>query len=82
MDIDLVWEPNPKLFADAAETNRTFFLMGFDTKKVFDTVNKDLLRAAWVRLGIPADIAEYLNTLDFEGTTTVKSQHASASYPR
>ena len=54
--------------------------MGFDTKKAFDTVNKDLLRAAWVRLGIPVDIANYLISLDLGGDTTVKSLHASAIY--
>ena len=68
------------IIADAAETNKTFFLMGFDTKKAFDTVNKDLLRAAWVRLGIPVDIANYLISLDLGGETTVKSLHASAIY--
>jgi hypothetical protein len=54
--------------------------MGFDTKKAFDTVNKDLLRAAWIRLGIPPDIADYLMQLDSTGSTTIKSPHATSVY--
>ena len=54
--------------------------MAFDTKKAFDSVNKPLMLDAWIRLGIPEDIAQYLMELDNEGRTTVKTQHANAVY--
>ena len=54
--------------------------MAFDTKKAFDSVNKPLMLAAWIRLGAPEDIAQYLIELDSDGRTTIKTQHANAVY--
>ena len=65
---------------DVDEFNKTFFLIAFDTKKAFDSVRKPLMVAAWKRLGVPLDIAEYLVDLDKGGQTVVKSQHANAVY--
>jgi hypothetical protein len=55
---------------------------GFDTKKAFDSVNKNLMKAAWIRLGVPADIADYLTFLEHApdgrtGKTAVKTPHAN-----
>ncbi len=65
---------------DADEFKKTFYLMGFDTIKPFDAVNKQVMRIAWIRLGVPADIAEYLTELDMDGLTLIKSPHASKVY--
>ena len=72
------------LIEDADEYNKTLILTAFDTKKAFDSVNKSLMQAAWIRLGIPPDIAEYLTFLDNTGSTlgktVVKSPHAVKMY--
>ena len=44
------------IIEDADEFQKPFFLMGFDTKKAFDAVNKNVMKIAWIRLGIPPDI--------------------------
>ena len=65
------------IIEDADEFHKPFFLMGFDTKEAFDAVNKHVMKIAWIRLGIPPDIAEYITELDIEGLTVVKSPHAN-----
>jgi hypothetical protein len=73
------------LVEDADEFHKEFFLMSFDTKKAFDSVNKNLMKAAWIRLGVPADIADYLTFLEHSpdgriGKTAVKTPHANRVY--
>ena len=68
------------IIEDADEFHKPFFLMGFDTKKAFDAVNKQVMKIAWIRLGIPPDIAEYFTELDIEGLTVIKSPHANQVY--
>jgi hypothetical protein len=73
------------LVEDADEFNKDFFLMSFDTKKAFDSVNKNLMKAAWIRLGIPPDIADYLTFLERThdgrlGKTAVKTPHVNQIY--
>ena len=36
------------------------------------------MTAAWVRLGVPLDVAEYLDRLDTGGRTIIKTPHASS----
>ena len=63
---------------EASELNREIFLTSYDTSKAFDSVDKRLMTAAWVRLGVPLDVAEYLDRLDTGGRTIIKTPHASS----
>jgi hypothetical protein len=48
------------------------------TTKAFDSVNKPLMVAAWARLGVPQDIADYLVNMDLGGDTLIKTAHAKS----
>jgi len=61
---------------EASELGREIFLTSYDTTKAFDSVDKKLMTAAWVRLGVPIDVAEYLDHLDTDGRTVIKTPHA------
>jgi ribonuclease HI len=63
---------------DAAEFKKRLILTSFDTTKAFDSVNKPLMVAAWCRLGVPQDIANYLVNMDVGGDTLVKTAHAKS----
>ena len=63
---------------EANELGRQIFLTSYDTMKAFDSVDKRLMTAAWVRLGVPLDVAEYLDRLDTGGLTVIKTPHASS----
>jgi len=63
---------------DAAEFQKRLILTSFDTTKAFDSVNKPLMVAAWIRLGVPPDIADYLVNMDIGGDTLVKTAHAKS----
>ena len=63
---------------DAAEFKKRLILTSFDTTKAFDSVNKPLMVAAWTRLGVPPDIANYLVNMDVGGDTLVKTAHAKS----
>ena len=52
------------------------FLTSYDIEKAFDSVSRAFVIAAWMRLGVPRDIAHYLVELDAKGRTIIKSQHA------
>jgi ABC-type dipeptide/oligopeptide/nickel transport system ATPase subunit len=63
---------------DAAEFKKRLILTSFDTTKAFDSVNKPLMVAAWERLGVPPDIADYLVNIDVGGDTLIKTPHAKS----
>ncbi len=63
---------------DAAKFQKRLILTSFDATKAFDSVNKPLMVAAWTRLRVPQDIADYLVNMDIGGDTLVKSAHAKS----
>jgi hypothetical protein len=68
------------LFADALETAKEWktklFMTSWDMKRAFDRLPKQLMTLAWVRLGVPAELAEYMVSLDSPGVTLVRSPRA------
>jgi len=59
---------------EEAEEIATGITLGtWDSKKAFDTVNRYLIPFIYWRLGIPAEYGEYLEKLDRDGTTIIKS---------
>ena len=63
---------------EANELGKEIFLTSYDTSKAFDSVDKQFMVAAWVRLGVPLDVAVYLDSLDTGGRTVIKSPHANS----
>jgi hypothetical protein len=61
---------------DSSQHNKEIILSEFDTAKAFDSVNKDLMIAAWMRLGVPIDVAKYLVKMDDGGLSIPKTPHA------
>ena len=64
------------IIEDASTLNKEIILSEFDTAKAFDSVNKELIVAAWMRLGVPEDIATYLVKMDEGGLSIFKTPHA------
>ena len=61
---------------EAAEQGEELLLTSYDTSKAFDSVDKCFMTAAWIRLGVPPDVADYLNELDAGGKTIIKTPHS------
>jgi hypothetical protein len=72
---------------DCGVSNRT----SYDMSKAFDTVSKNIQKIAWSRMGVPADVVDWLVDMDTDGvtvvisgtytTTEVSSQHNSRTLP-
>jgi hypothetical protein len=60
----------------AKEYKSPFFMSSWDMKRAFDSVPKQLLIWAWVRLGVPAELAEYLVGMDLAGHTLIRTPMA------
>lgn len=52
----------------AKEMKTDLFLSSWDIKRAFDRVPKQLLIFAWIRLGVPPEVAEYLVGIDMGAT--------------
>ena len=46
-------------------------------KKAFDSISKPIIRLAWLRVGVPADMVEWLIDLDVDSSTVVRSAFAT-----
>ena len=53
----------------AKEMQCDLYMSSWDIKRAFDRVPKQLLIFAWVRLGVPPDVAECLVNIDRWGKT-------------
>eukprot|EP01041_Mallomonas_annulata_P042117 gene42117-biopygen5459 len=51
-----------------------------DMTKAFDTVSKNAMMIAWLRLGVPLDIALWLVELDRSGVTMVRTSAAKKAW--
>ena len=52
------------------------YVASWDMRRAFDRVPKSFLVFAWLRMGVPLEIAQYLVELDIGGTTIVKTPFA------
>ena len=64
----------------AKEVQCDLYMSSWDIKRAFDRVPKQLLIFAWIRLGVPPDVAEYLVNIDRKGKTEVRTPHAQDTY--
>eukprot|EP01034_Spumella_vulgaris_P028247 gene28247-35072_t len=67
---------------DAKETGRPIHRSSWDMSKAFDTVSKPAMMIAWLRLGVPHNIAEWLVGLDLQGVTIVRTPLARQAWLR
>ena len=52
-------------------SNRT----SYDMSKAFDTVSKNIQKIAWSRLGVPAEVVDWLADMDTDGETLVNNNN-------
>jgi hypothetical protein len=58
---------------DAKHSKKTKALTFWDIKRAFDSIPRNIQRLAWVRLGVPHDIAEWFVGLDDGGLSFISS---------
>ena len=51
----------------AHSTSTPTLLTFWDMRRAFDSIPRNLQRLAWIRLGVPEDVAEWFVTLDEDG---------------
>ena len=64
----------------AKEMKCDLYMSSWDIKRAFDRVPKQLLIFAWIRLGVPPEVAEYLVSIDLGGKTVVRTPHAQHTF--
>ena len=57
------------------------YFSSWDMSRAFDSITKSLLIYAWVRLGVPEELAVYITSLDIGGTAVVRTPHATSLPP-
>ena len=63
---------------EEAKANRSpVYGSSWDMKKAFDSISKPIIRLAWLRVGVPADVVEWLMALDADSSTVVRSAFAT-----
>eukprot|EP01036_Dinobryon_divergens_P061797 gene61797-biopygen28290 len=65
---------------DARETGQPIHRSSWDMSKAFDTVSKPAMMIAWLRLGVPEQIATWLVGLDMDGVTIVRTPSARRAW--
>jgi hypothetical protein len=55
-------------------------ITSWDMKKAFDSVSKPNLMMAWMRQGVPRDVAQWIVNLDTEGLTLIRTPIAKAAW--
>eukprot|EP01041_Mallomonas_annulata_P042126 gene42126-biopygen5934 len=61
---------------DARESGQPIHRSSWDMSKAFDTVSKPAMMIAWLRLGVPEQIATWLVGLDMDGRLTPSARRA------
>ena len=59
------------------ELKTQVYISFWDMKRAFDALPKPLLVFSWIRMGAPADLAEYLVAMDWGDHSLVRSPSAS-----
>jgi len=57
----------------ARQWGSSIYITSWDVTRAFDSVSKVILVHAWVRLGVPLDLAQYLVAMDIQGCTVLRS---------
>eukprot|EP01041_Mallomonas_annulata_P008426 gene8426-biopygen4060 len=65
---------------EAQELKLPIHRSSWDMTKAFDTVSKNAMMTAWLRLGVPLDIAMWLVELDRSGITMVRTPAAKTAW--
>jgi hypothetical protein len=65
---------------EAAENGTDVFASTWDITRAFDSATKELLKLAWIRLGVPDDIAVWLVDMDQVSHTVVRSPWARSVF--
>eukprot|EP01041_Mallomonas_annulata_P042122 gene42122-biopygen5635 len=65
---------------EAQELKLPIHRSSWDMTKAFDTVSKNAMMIAWLRLGVPLDIALWLVELDRSGVTIVRTPAAKKAW--
>eukprot|EP01034_Spumella_vulgaris_P029001 gene29001-35972_t len=65
---------------EAQELKMPIHRSSWDMSKAFDTVSKNAMMIAWLRLGVPLDIALWLVELDRSGVTVVRTPAARRAW--
>ena len=60
---------------DAQHTNTTKQITFWDIKRAFDSIPRNIQKIAWIRLGVPDDIAEWFVDLDDGGLSFIDSPY-------
>ena len=60
---------------DAIHNDRSKQITFWDIRRAFDSIPRHLQRLAWIRLGVPLDVASWLVSLDDGGLSFIGSPH-------
>jgi hypothetical protein len=64
----------------AQNTKEHIKITSWDMKKAFDSVSKPNLMMAWMRQGVPRDVAQWIVNLDTDGLTLIRTPIAKAEW--
>jgi len=70
------------LMENREEGQQPLHLISWDIRKAFDSVAKPLITAAWTRLGLPPEAAQWITALDSTGYSVLRSPYALDHWPR
>ena len=65
------------LISAAHHNKESIFTTFWDITRAFDSVSKNVLKASWIRLGVPEDIAHWFVSMDMGGGVIPRSPEAS-----
>ena len=66
----------------AEEAALPLYSSSWDIRRAFDSVPRGAMEISWTRLGVPADIARWLATMDVGGPTVIRSPWALQTWAR
>ena len=64
------------LFEQSHNTLSPLFISSWDISKAFDSLSKNTLRYSWIRLGVPAQIADLIVSVDEKGHTIIRTPYS------
>ena len=70
------------LISAAHHNKESIFTTFWDITRAFDSVSKNVLKASWIRLGVPEDIANWFVSMDMGGGVIPRSPEASEEIRR
>ena len=67
------------IIEQAQESHADMYSTSWDIKRAFDSVSKNLQKIAYARLGVPAEIIDYIVDIDDNSQTFIRSPQATAT---